>query len=213
MDGSHSPGDPLSGSSRAGHAAARPRPPPGGPVEPLDVPAPEQVTALASHRPQPAGPDRPPPPRCVAPDEHRRLSDRQRVARLVEVAVVAEVHVVDGPFIDDDALRATGAGRCERVATVAPVVGAPPGGIAEDCPGSSDALELPLGRRVRTSGGFCTPGMLMAATALLEDNASPTREEVVHGLEGNLCRCTGYAPIVDAVLQAAVAGAGEQGRR
>lgn len=53
--------------------------------------------------------------------------------------------------------------------------------------------------------GFCTPGMLMAATALLQDNPRPTREEVVHGLEGNLCRCTGYEPIVQAVLAAAEA--------
>jgi aerobic carbon-monoxide dehydrogenase small subunit len=56
--------------------------------------------------------------------------------------------------------------------------------------------------------GFCTAGMLMAATALLEDNPSPTREEVTAGLEGNLCRCTGYTPIVDAVLATA---AGTQG--
>jgi aerobic-type carbon monoxide dehydrogenase small subunit (CoxS/CutS family) len=54
--------------------------------------------------------------------------------------------------------------------------------------------------------GFCTGGMLMAATALLEDTPSPTREQVATGLEGNLCRCTGYAPIVDAVLAAAAAG-------
>jgi len=51
--------------------------------------------------------------------------------------------------------------------------------------------------------GFCTSGMLMAATAILEENPAPTREEVRSGLEGNLCRCTGYAPIVDAVLDAA----------
>ncbi len=51
--------------------------------------------------------------------------------------------------------------------------------------------------------GFCTPGMLMAATALLDENPAPSRDEVVHSLEGNLCRCTGYAPIVDAVLRAA----------
>ncbi len=56
--------------------------------------------------------------------------------------------------------------------------------------------------------GFCTPGMLMAATALLEEQPHPTREEVVHGLEGNLCRCTGYAPIVEAVLAAAAGTAG-----
>jgi carbon-monoxide dehydrogenase small subunit len=54
--------------------------------------------------------------------------------------------------------------------------------------------------------GFCTPGMLMAATALLEGNSRPTRAEVVHALDGNLCRCTGYVPIVEAVL-AAAAGA------
>src|SRR5690349_1292153 len=51
--------------------------------------------------------------------------------------------------------------------------------------------------------GFCTPGMLMAATALLEEVPQPTQEQVVHGLEGNICRCTGYDPIIAAVLQAA----------
>ncbi len=51
--------------------------------------------------------------------------------------------------------------------------------------------------------GFCTAGMLMTATALLEDDPRPTREAVIHGLEGNLCRCTGYVSIVDAVLAAA----------
>jgi carbon-monoxide dehydrogenase small subunit len=53
--------------------------------------------------------------------------------------------------------------------------------------------------------GFCTPGMLMAATALLEEDPDPTREAVIHGLEGNLCRCTGYAQIIDAVLAAGAA--------
>ena len=51
--------------------------------------------------------------------------------------------------------------------------------------------------------GFCTSGMLMAATALLEETPQPTAEQVEEGLEGNLCRCTGYAPIVEAVLKAA----------
>jgi aerobic carbon-monoxide dehydrogenase small subunit len=51
--------------------------------------------------------------------------------------------------------------------------------------------------------GFCTPGMVMTAKALLEANPQPTREEVVHWLEGSICRCTGYEPIVDAVLDAA----------
>lgn len=48
--------------------------------------------------------------------------------------------------------------------------------------------------------GFCTPGMIMAAYALLEENPSPTEEDVKRGLEGNLCRCTGYRKIIDAVL-------------
>jgi carbon-monoxide dehydrogenase small subunit len=57
--------------------------------------------------------------------------------------------------------------------------------------------------------GYCTPGMVMAGTALLAENPHPTREEVVAGIEGNICRCTGYAPIIDAILQAADAnGAG-----
>jgi carbon-monoxide dehydrogenase small subunit len=51
--------------------------------------------------------------------------------------------------------------------------------------------------------GFCTPGMLISATALLERNPSPTEEEVRIGLSGNLCRCTGYAKIVTAVLRTA----------
>ncbi len=53
--------------------------------------------------------------------------------------------------------------------------------------------------------GFCTSGMLMAATALLEEQPHPSREDVVHALEGNVCRCTGYVPIVEAVLAAAEA--------
>ena len=51
--------------------------------------------------------------------------------------------------------------------------------------------------------GFCTPGMLVSATALLEANPSPTEDEVRIGLSGNLCRCTGYQKIFDAVRAAA----------
>lgn len=54
--------------------------------------------------------------------------------------------------------------------------------------------------------GFCTPGMLMSATALLENNPKPTVDEIKKALEGNLCRCTGYNSIVDAVLQASDQG-------
>ncbi len=51
--------------------------------------------------------------------------------------------------------------------------------------------------------GYCTPGMMMAATDLLEENPDPSREEIREGLEGNLCRCTGYQNIVNAVENAA----------
>ncbi len=51
--------------------------------------------------------------------------------------------------------------------------------------------------------GYCTPGMIMAAAGLLADNPNPTEQEVRRGLEGNLCRCTGYHNIVKAVLDAA----------
>ena len=51
--------------------------------------------------------------------------------------------------------------------------------------------------------GYCTPGMIMAATALLSDNPDPSRDEIRSGLEGNLCRCTGYQMIVNAVRWAA----------
>jgi aerobic carbon-monoxide dehydrogenase small subunit len=51
--------------------------------------------------------------------------------------------------------------------------------------------------------GFCTPGMVMAAVSLLRENRHPTEEQVRSGLEGNLCRCTGYHNIVKAVLAAA----------
>jgi carbon-monoxide dehydrogenase small subunit len=51
--------------------------------------------------------------------------------------------------------------------------------------------------------GFCTPGMVMAAVSLLAENPSPTEEQVRAGLEGNLCRCTGYHNIVRSVLAAA----------
>lgn len=58
--------------------------------------------------------------------------------------------------------------------------------------------------------GFCTPGILMSAAALLEENPAPTREEVKEALSGNLCRCTGYTKILDAVERAARTLRGEE---
>lgn len=54
--------------------------------------------------------------------------------------------------------------------------------------------------------GYCTPGMIMQAVQLLEERPNPTEAEIRHGLEGNLCRCTGYHNIVRAVQRAAAAG-------
>jgi carbon-monoxide dehydrogenase small subunit len=57
--------------------------------------------------------------------------------------------------------------------------------------------------------GFCTPGMVLASVDLLSENANPTEDEIRHGLEGNLCRCTGYHNIVKAVATAAAEMRGE----
>ena len=51
--------------------------------------------------------------------------------------------------------------------------------------------------------GFCTPGMIMATVGILKDKPNPTEDEIIHGLEGNLCRCTGYINIIKAVKQSA----------
>ena len=56
--------------------------------------------------------------------------------------------------------------------------------------------------------GFCTPGMILSARQLLADHPNPTEQEIRHGLEGNLCRCTGYQHIVNAVKAAAAGKAG-----
>ncbi len=55
--------------------------------------------------------------------------------------------------------------------------------------------------------GFCAPGMIISTMELLEENPSPTREEIQEAIAGNLCRCTGYEPIIDAILEIA----GEKG--
>lgn len=58
--------------------------------------------------------------------------------------------------------------------------------------------------------GFCTPGMIMSASSLLEENANPSEGEIRHGIEGNLCRCTGYHNIVKAVEYAGAKMRGEE---
>lgn len=74
-------------------------------------------------------------------------------------------------------------------------------GIAR--PGHIHPLQEAFHEHYGAQCGFCTPGMIMAAKALLDQNPRPTREEVKEALSGNLCRCTGYVKIVDSVVAAA----------
>ena len=70
------------------------------------------------------------------------------------------------------------------------------------------ALEKAFGELSAVQCGFCIPGMVLAAEALLSKNAHPTEDEIREGLSGNLCRCTGYNAIVNAVANAAKEGNG-----
>lgn len=81
-------------------------------------------------------------------------------------------------------------------------------GLAKD--GELHPMQEGFWERHGLQCGYCTPGMIMAATQIIDRNAKPSREEIRHGLEGNLCRCTGYQHIVEAVEYAAkkVSGAG-----
>jgi carbon-monoxide dehydrogenase small subunit len=78
-------------------------------------------------------------------------------------------------------------------------------GLAKN--GTLDPLQEAFWNEHGLQCGFCTPGMIITAKQLLADNPNPTDQEIRHGLEGNLCRCTGYQHIVNAVRTAAKAGA------
>ncbi|CAN5156254.1 (2Fe-2S)-binding protein [soil metagenome] len=69
--------------------------------------------------------------------------------------------------------------------------------------GQHTALQKAFHEKHGLQCGYCTPGMICAATSLLRENPTPTEQEIREGLEGNLCRCTGYQNIVAAVTQAA----------
>src|SRR3954452_15388774 len=74
-------------------------------------------------------------------------------------------------------------------------------GLAQD--GELNTLQQSFSEHHALQCGYCTPGMLMSATALLRENAHPNEDEIRKGLQGNLCRCTGYVNIVAAVKAAA----------
>ena len=68
--------------------------------------------------------------------------------------------------------------------------------------GELNALQQSFSDHHALQCGYCTPGMLMSATALLRQNKSPSEEEIRKGIQGNLCRCTGYVNIVEAIKAA-----------
>jgi carbon-monoxide dehydrogenase small subunit len=100
--------------------------------------------------------------------------------------------IVDGDAVDSclyPALRANG----KSVTTIE--------GLAHD--GRLDRLQQAVLDHHALQCGFCTPGFIMSAKALLDKNPHPTREEVKVAIAGNLCRCTGYEQLIEAVLDAA----------
>jgi carbon-monoxide dehydrogenase small subunit len=78
--------------------------------------------------------------------------------------------------------------------------------------GSLGALQEGFRQMHGLQCGFCTPGMIMRAHRLLQENPNPTEDEIRHGISGNLCRCTGYQNIVRAIQHAAAALRGEEFR-
>ena len=74
-------------------------------------------------------------------------------------------------------------------------------GLASD--GELNGLQQAFSDHHALQCGYCTPGMLMSATALLRENASPSEEEIRKGIQGNICRCTGYVNIIEAIKAAA----------
>ena len=74
-------------------------------------------------------------------------------------------------------------------------------GISKD--GELSPLQTAFVKHAALQCGFCTPGFIMSGTALLEENPNPTREEIVRAISGNLCRCTGYIRIIEAIEEVA----------
>lgn len=75
--------------------------------------------------------------------------------------------------------------------------------------GALSALQKAFHEHHAVQCGFCTPGMVMSATDLLRRNPDPSREEIIDGIEGNFCRCTGYEQIIEAIQAAARKGAND----
>ena len=75
--------------------------------------------------------------------------------------------------------------------------------------GEPTAVQKAFVERQGIQCGFCSPGMILTATALLAENPKPTEEEAVRAISGNFCRCTGYTKIIDSIMHASKKGGGE----
>jgi carbon-monoxide dehydrogenase small subunit len=80
-------------------------------------------------------------------------------------------------------------------------------GLAEDALGAR--IEKAFANSGAVQCGFCSPGLVVQSRHLLEQNPDASRDQIQRGIEGNLCRCTGYVKIVDAIVQAAAGASGE----
>jgi carbon-monoxide dehydrogenase small subunit len=100
--------------------------------------------------------------------------------------------LIDGRIVTSCLVRAVQVDGCEIVTVE---------GLERD--GRLSPVQEAFLRHGAVQCGYCTPGFVITATALLRDNPKPTREEIVDALRGNLCRCTGYKKIVEAVEDAA----------
>jgi len=129
----------------------------------------------------------------------RTLRDRLYLTGTKEGCVEGECGactvLVDGKPVDS-CILATAALEGRRVLTVE--------GLSMD--GKLSSLQQEFINHGAVQCGFCTPGILMTLTALLDENPSPVPSEVREALVGNICRCTGYRQIVDAVVAAVVTG-------
>jgi len=130
---------------------------------------------------------------------HRTLLEALRDAGHVEVKCGCEkgdcgacAVLIDGQAIDA-CLSLAWTNEGKAITTV----------IGLGTPENPDPLQSAFRELGAAQCGYCTPGMIIASRALLNDNTNPTDDEIRHALSGNLCRCTGYAKILDAVQQAA----------
>lgn len=82
-------------------------------------------------------------------------------------------------------------------------------GLAEKSPEGLHPLQKAFIERGAVQCGFCTPGMVMSAKALLDENPNPTEEDIKTAISGNICRCTGYVQIIEAIKTVAEEGHGK----